>query len=173
MRIDRKRRRTSRGLTWLQEMELCHGIAPAGSQPFPDREAYAAAWRAHRDELMAAVKGPGRRPHAFYCVELNIVPTSWAEEVRALFERGLLPREEILAVEAYHQVLDPQRQADMNLIYDSETSIRAMQSDPYSLRRTAVEFEFASLFHGARGRPELAEIYARRAAAVRIVLEDE
>lgn len=68
-RSPRRRRADIVELTIFQKFELLHGSGIFGDEM--DAETYAAAWREHREQLLAdwIAEHPGTRPHAWWVVE--------------------------------------------------------------------------------------------------------
>jgi hypothetical protein len=160
------------GNKWVRNDGQPGEIIKGGALPFKDSTSAERAWRQHRQELMREELGPGHRPAWFYRIDLGITPPcNWAQELAILDTQHLLTPEEALAVERQHAQLNPADSGTFSAFEDAE-SLRRQRLSTAVLRRAAEEFEFASLWHQARGRPELASRFALRAAITNSVMSE-
>jgi hypothetical protein len=164
------------GLTRAQRERLLVGRVFMGTGPSfgGSADAMRAAWRKHRAELMATPElKPGRRPWAFFVLELGCDPgpaREWSGQLDALMDRGLIGAEEAIGIEALHPELSPTTAREFCQSFENEKVVRAMGLDDYLLGRQASEFAAAARWHEWRGRPEVAERWARRAELVRMCI---
>jgi hypothetical protein len=133
----------------------------------------AATWKRYRSELMADPNlRPGQRPAAFWRLDLQIRPPSnWWEELAMLCEHKLVTPEEALLIERQHNVLSENTAAWG--AFDTAEGAHKQHFNPQVFACCQHEFEAAARWHAWRGRPELAEKYAQRAANVQRVLGGE
>lgn len=169
-RLQRRSRLKTGELTADQAAVLQHGrmIGVLGD-PFEKETSELACWRKHRAVLMANCE-PGTRPSAFFKFELKIQPTRVIDMLMALFDAGLVEPAEALAIENVHLMLNPVAARDFGSSFEDKGAQCRFGEE--TLRRKVGEFEFAERWHHWRNRPELVEVYRRRAATVREALEE-
>jgi|SRR5581483_5615500 len=188
-RINRRRPMLkTRGLSLVQRQMLMWGCQLS---PMTEPDAFAseaemrAAWNEYRDEIMAALRAPGRRPFAYYKFDLRIddPPVNWFTELPVLVKHDLLTKEEIIALENERQVLglddsafaayDTEAGARRAMHLGSPSVMMTTEQTLVELRRLAGTFEAATLWHSWRHRPEMADRFRRRAEIVRGVSPQE
>ena len=149
---------------------LMHGLVLFDDDAvFESEAAERMAWRQNRSQLMADAE-PGRRPIAYYKHELLMtpVPCWWHQELEALLDRDLIPRDEIPAIEKQH----PELGEEGGVKYASFENPEWVHQQRYSkavLGHLAAELDLASRWHCWRGREELSKAFAKRAAIIRQV----
>jgi len=110
------------------------------------------AWRAHRDELMAASRDPGTRPYGFFKFDLRIAAAvGHFEQIGLLVERGLIDGMEAICIERTYSLLSDDAPADFASSFDSADGVR----DQGATTRTLDRLDVAARWHAWRGRPEL------------------
>lgn len=171
MRINRLRRARGRGdLTGCQREILMRGQDFMGDgDGFESEAAERVAWQKHRVEMLAEA-GPGRRPHAYYRLDLGVDPLRWYDEVAALLDHDLVNKADVLALERDYAILAP-GQGPLYSAFDDAASIGRMGLDGYVLGGLAREFEVAARWHAWHGRQDVADRYKRRAQHIREFLE--
>ncbi len=116
-------------------------------------------WRKSKSALMSSCR-PGQRPAAFYKYELRIpVPSRWFEEIDVLDDRKLFSSAESVEIEREYPILsvsDPVAWSS----YDESRFDRRIEIEKSAARK----LEVAAQWHRRRGRNEIADLYATRAA---------
>jgi len=157
--------------TWSTKWQvLMHGGEILENGPgFDDAEAERRGWIEHRDELLKACE-PGKRPAAFYEFDLALtgrVIHKLHDQLNTLMDHDLIGAEEAVRVDNTHGVFNPRQSREFCQAFENEVMIHAQHLGEHVLRSMAYEFSVASRFHTWRGRPDLADRYALRAATTR------
>lgn len=117
---------------------------------------------------MAEPRMAGCRPSGFFAYELKCLDHfRWEEQIRELLERDLIDAAEANWIEDSYSALSGDQSPDLYASFETAAGIQRMRLGAYRLRSMLREFELARAWHVWRGRPELADRYQRRAAAVR------
>ena len=178
-RINRKRRglgdheRITPGSVRWQSLMWAQLIIPSSGPSFASEPEAIAAWRELRADLMHQCS-PGERPAAYFKFELglNPPPNRLLEQVAVLLDRNLIDAIEATEIESHYPMLNADQATAFCSEFDSAVSVLyAHHHGAEILSRTVARFDLASRWHAWRGRPELAELYARRHAIVLNVLE--
>jgi hypothetical protein len=149
---------------------LLHGYAICGKDgpDFENDAEMARTWRDHRTELLASWVLPGRRPAAYFKVDLRMdLPRQWYGELAVLESRGLLSKDEELRVEHERPVLYPNQGPDLFNPDHFDLMLRQLiQRSRYLAELHRGEFVFSAEWHERRNRPELAAKYKTLVALI-------
>ena len=159
-----------RGLNDAQEHLLIFGCVFGAhhQERFASEVDERAAWELHRERLMAQVKDPGRRPHAYYKFDLGVDPPwRWFDEIEILLDHNLIGEDEAIKIERNVEMLSGDQAEAYCASFDGEKTIAWMQLSPDSWCDFAEQFDVAAKWHQWRGREGLAERYRTRAELMR------